>query len=143
MMGMRLPFFLLLIALLAGGAAAAHAYNVTLPAGAPSNFSAGYNSTLSYIETVNRSAYLVFYPNLTGAYTQLYLAKTNYTHNVSLAYSHLADARSDAASELGRIYAYRPDALAVMMALSAFTAAALYVVMRRTNVGAGYRKRAR
>ena len=73
----------------------------------------------------------------------LALAKTNYTRNVALAYSHLADARSDAASELDRIYAYRPDALVVMVTLSAFTAAALYVVMRRTNRVAGYRKRAR
>ncbi len=143
MIGMRLPLLFFVFFLLAGGGALAHAYNFTLPRGAPSNFSATFNSTLSYISTVNRSAYLVFYPNLTAAYGELYMARENYSTDAPLAYSHIANARTDAASQLARIDSYRPLALGAMVVLSAAAAAWLYVVMRRYRGVAKGRKRVR
>ena len=145
MMGMRLLALFFLFAALVLGAATAHAHglNLTLAKGAPANFSNSFNSTLSYIQMANQSSYLVFYPNLTDAYFQLYMAKANYTRNISLAYAQLANARADAAVQLARIYSYRPISLAIMVALTVAAAAALYVVMHRPKVVGKGRKRAR
>ena len=113
---------------------AAFAYNFTLPGNAPANFSSSFNATLRYIGTVNQSSYIIFYPNLTGAYSALANAKSEYAANASAAYFYLDEAHERAATELARIYSYRADSLIVMGVLAAASAAALYVVMRAPKV---------
>ena len=125
---------LYLLVFIAYASGAAHAYNFTLPSNAPANFSASFNSTLAYIGMVNRSSYVVFYPNLTGAYASLASARADYSTNASAAYMHLSAAHEDAATELAKIYSYRVYSFIVMVVLVAASATALYLVMRAPKV---------
>jgi hypothetical protein len=95
------------------------------------NITVAINSTSQYIESVNESAYLVFYPNLTGAYAALN-ASMNASHtNTTKAYALLGLARSSADAAQRRIFQYYSVSFYVLAVISIVLAAALYVLMRK------------
>lgn len=89
------------------------------------------NLTRQYVDSVNQSAYLVFYPNLTAAYGYIGEAVNESTSgNISGAYRLLNLSVHSATTEEARIQAYAMESLAVLVAVGACTAALLYRYMR-------------
>lgn len=102
-----------------------HAQNTNVRS---ANLTNTINSTSSFLNTVNRSSYLVFYPDMSQAYDYLYLAENQ--SNESYSYALLAKARYSAKSQLDRINSYREISLYVLIASAAVLACLLYWFMR-------------
>lgn len=95
-----------------------------------SNMTTAINSTLQYVNKVNQSSYLVFYPDLTTAYNYISLAKNESSFNSTYAYYLLAQARQSAASQEAKIYQYKQISLYVAIALAIVLAVILYLFMQ-------------
>lgn len=95
------------------------------------------NSTYSYIGTVNQSSYLFFYPNLTGAYNYISLARNESQINLTYAYLLLGKARASATLQQQLMLKYQQLSLSVLAALSVLLAAILYFFMRPVRQQAG------
>jgi hypothetical protein len=101
------------------------------PAWAQSSFNsttASYaNETISnaayYIETVNESSYLVFYPNLTQAYADLFKAESIYNTSPAVAVVYANKAIKEASDEYARISSYRNESAIAMAAITIILAA--------------------
>ncbi len=93
-------------------------------------FSLQLNSTRVYVDMVNSSSYLFFYPDLKESYTYLNESASIYKTNSSMAYLLLGLARSFASSELSRIDSYRAYSLAATVAAAAIFTVVLYLLMR-------------
>lgn len=111
----------------------------------PANYTVSQaNATIAnatqYISTVNESAYLIFYPNLTKAYNYLNMSQQVYTKNPTLAVLYANQATNSAATEYSRISAYKKDALIVIALLTTITAIALYWFGRPIKTRPGSRK---
>ncbi len=107
--------------------------NATLP----SNMSAAIDSAAAYVNMVNRSAYVAFYPNMSDAYLYLSDARSNASSgDYANAYALLGLAKSSAAGQLQRINQYKYATLAV---LTAFLVA-LILVLRRVMRPIGGRR---
>lgn len=106
------------------------------------NLGQAINTTAAFITRVNQSGYLIFYPNLTGAYHYLDLAKMQPANNTAQAYNLLAQARSSAQSQLNSIDAYKKYSLYATVASAAVLGTLLYVLMaQRGDVVGRKRKR--
>jgi hypothetical protein len=88
------------------------------------------NSTQSFINQVNKSGYLVFYPNLAQSYKYLDMAKNVYQSNQTDAYYLLAEARSSAQMQLQSINKYRQISLYAMVILAIVSSVLLYIYMK-------------
>lgn len=122
---MRVKYILLGIAMLAAVisyAAIVHAQGIY-----ESNLSYDINTTTHFINTVNKSGYLIFYPNLKQAYGYLNQAKNQ--SNVSYSYVLLAKARASAQAQLDSINTYKKLSLYVLIASGIFLSALLYYMM--------------
>ncbi|MGD0729560.1 MAG: hypothetical protein ABR981_05785 [Candidatus Micrarchaeaceae archaeon] len=106
-----------------GIAAGAQSSNVS------SNLTIAINSTQSYIETVNQSSYLVFYPNLSTAYNDLALARNESSINISDAYMLLGKAKESAEEAQSRISQYKTISLYLLVIVGVILAFSLYVLM--------------
>jgi hypothetical protein len=127
----RLAYGLVLLAILflaSPAHAAAPAYNGT-------NITQAINSTASYVNTINQSSYLVFYPNLTAAYRYLNLSENASRTNPTYAYSLLAEARSSARHQQLAIQQYANLSLYLLIAIAIVLAVVLYVFMRPYRPG--------
>jgi hypothetical protein len=104
---------------------------VAAPAWAQSSFNsttASYaNETISnaayYIEAVNESSYLVFYPNLTQAYADLFKAESLYNTSPATAVIYANKAVKEASGEYARISGYRNESAIAMAAITIVLAA--------------------
>jgi predicted PurR-regulated permease PerM len=105
------------------------------------NMTETINSTATYINTVNQSGYLVFYPNLVQAYGYLNQAKNQSQTNPQYAYLLLAKARSSAQSQEAQIDQYKTDSLYVLIALAFILVISVYLLMRPYKPVKGARKR--
>jgi len=94
------------------------------------NINASINATAAYINKVNQSGYLIFYPNLQQAYRYLGLARNISPANASAAYYLLTQARQSAASQEASIKGYETYSLYVLLAAFALLAVLLYALMR-------------
>ena len=94
------------------------------------SINASINSTAAYINTVNQSGYLVFYPQLAQAYNYLNLAKNISAKNASAAYSLLAMARSSAQSQELSLQHNERYLSYGLIAASLFLGLLLYALMR-------------
>jgi hypothetical protein len=99
------------------------------------NITTEINSTASYIEQVNQSSYLIFYPNLTSAYKYLEMARNESQLNQDYALSLLAKARESAQTEQNLILRYQNISLYSLAALTVFLAIVLYVFMKPNKRG--------
>ncbi|VVB77436.1 Uncharacterised protein [uncultured archaeon] len=102
-----------------------------------------YMTALAYVNSVNQSGYLIFYPDLTQAY--IYLGKAVSTFNTlpgqSVIYSETA--QSLAQTEYSRISAYRKESFAIMVVLTVIAAAVLAGSMRKAKASVHKRRSAR
>ncbi len=102
--------------------------------GASSNGSgmgAAISHTAEVLQTANQSAYLIFYPNLTGAYADYYEA-VNLSRNTSdhaRAYALLNSSERIAASEEVRMQSYADYSLAALAIAGIAVGAVLYRLM--------------
>ncbi len=125
----RQACLLLCIALLAAPFLFGAAANAQSPASGNTSIAAAINSTASYINSINQSSYLIFYPNLTSAYNYLSLA-TNESHtNVTYSYLLLGKANESARHQAQLIFRYQQLSLLVLIALAILLAAILYFFM--------------
>ena len=115
----------------------AHAQNSSV---ANSNLTSAINSTEQFIEKVNQSGYLIFYPNLTKAYSDLNVAKNQATVNPAFSYQLLAEAKNSAQSQENSIYQYKTDSLYVLMVITISLIIVLYVLMKPIKVAKKARK---
>ena len=109
-------------------AAAAHAQQV-------SNYSAAYADqiiaqSLSYVNAVNQSGYIIFYPNLTQAYSYIAKAQKIYLTSPGSAVLYANEAAASANGEYQRISRYRFGSLLVLLIFSGATAYALLKMLR-------------
>jgi type VI protein secretion system component VasF len=95
-----------------------------------SNISAAINSTSSYIQQVNQSSYLIFYPNLTAAYNYLGMAKNESQLNQDYAFSLLSKADQSAKTQQALILRYQDVSVYTLAALAVFLAIVLYIFMK-------------
>lgn len=88
------------------------------------------NSTWTYVNTINQSSYLIFYPNLNASYQYLNQSQGVYktSPNLAVAYAYLAKKYAD--KEYARIGTYRNNSLIVMLIFSVIMLAAVYLVMK-------------
>lgn len=97
------------------------------------NLSVAINSTRAYLQQVNQSAYLFFYPNLGQAYSYLYRAMNQSLLNQSMAYALLNQSRGSAMAEQDRIGSYRQESAYVLGGITVALAVILYALMRPFN----------
>ncbi|MGC8586560.1 MAG: hypothetical protein ACP5K5_03400 [Candidatus Micrarchaeia archaeon] len=94
------------------------------------NISTEINMTERYINMVNKSAYIIFYPNLTSAYSYLEKAKNISRSDPAYASELLYDARRSAGEQLASIYRYRNESVLALSVVAVILAIALYWYMR-------------
>ncbi|MDE1870386.1 MAG: hypothetical protein KGH71_05410 [Candidatus Micrarchaeota archaeon] len=99
------------------------------------NYSAAYanqtiTQTLSYVNQVNQSAYLIFYPDLSKAYSYIGQAQKVYLSSPSSAVSYANQAYLIAQSQYLQIGTYRLASLAVMLILTAAFLTWIYFLMK-------------
>ena len=96
-----------------------------------STFSKALNDTYSYIETVNESAYLVFYPNLTNAYNLVSKATQEAkSSNITYALLLLREAKTSASRQETLIEQSATSAAYVALASIVVVALLMYFVMK-------------
>jgi hypothetical protein len=94
------------------------------------NINSSISSTAAFINKVNQSGYLIFYPNLTAAYNYLQLAKENsQSGNITSSYILLAKAQQSAQLQLDSMDQYKSDSLYILIVSSILLAIILYMLM--------------
>ena len=87
------------------------------------------NNAAYYISQVNESGYLIFYPNLTQAYADLFKAESTYNTSPITAVVYANKAVNEATSEYIRISSYKSESVVVMAAATIVLA----IVIARTT----------
>jgi hypothetical protein len=87
------------------------------------------NSTANYIETINQSGYLLFYPNLSKAYSYLEKARSIYTKSPSAAVAYANQAEASAREQYATIGQYRLYSLVAAAIFTIAMGAILYLFM--------------
>ena len=95
------------------------------------NITSAINATRQYLDKVNGSAYLIFYPNLTYAYNALNSAANVSRTNTTEAYALLQAANASAAAAQVRISQYSLASLYALAIISVVFAVVLYRLMRK------------
>ncbi len=93
------------------------------------------NSTLTYVNRINQSAYLVFAPSLKQAYAYLSDAERLYNTSPATAVAYADLARLYASRQYAKIRSYAPIAIAATLILSAFFIFLLYRYMKPLKEG--------
>ncbi|MDE1870426.1 MAG: hypothetical protein KGH71_05620 [Candidatus Micrarchaeota archaeon] len=103
---------------------------------ASANYTSAYanqtvNQTLGCINQINDSGYLIFYPNLTSAYSYLSKAQQSEVSSPESAilYSHMAAAQAQ--SEYSKISGYKTDSFWIMVFLSLISLIWLFSLMQK------------
>ncbi len=130
----KIYFSLILIAALFGIAYLSLIYNVgnlSVQSYNPAKlngetFNSIYNTTAAYVEYVNESSYIVFYPNLHNVYINLSKAKNVSKKDPQMADSLLKSAYVESHKQLENINVYKIPALIVTVILTIITLLYLY-----------------
>lgn len=127
---MRLARYTLLFLFSIISTAYAQSYNFSL-----ANYTHDYanqtiNQTLGYVNTINQSGYLIFYTNLTRAYSYLTKAQQIQGVSPSLAVLYSNQAASEAQKQYLQMSTYRLVSFFIMLILSALALVWLYLLMR-------------
>ena len=120
-----LPFFLFSLA-----SGLAHASQLSHSNYTQAQANAIIRNATNYINEVNDSGYLVFYPNLTQAYSYLNKSYALYPSSPSGAVYYATLASASAQGQYGRISYYRSASLITVLVLTVVVAALLYLFMR-------------
>ncbi|MEM3839271.1 MAG: hypothetical protein QXF01_01690 [Candidatus Micrarchaeaceae archaeon] len=95
-----------------------------------SNASAAFDHALNYVNYVNKSAYLIFSPNLSAAYEYLNKSNELSSSSPSEAIEYANKAIQSASEQYRTINSYRAYSFAAVLAFTAAVAAALYFFMK-------------
>ncbi len=87
------------------------------------------NQSISYINTVNQSGYLIFNPNLSQAYAYLNRAEQTVNSSPDTSVSYAYNAKYSAYSALQNIRKYSEYAFASVFIITVFFGILLYVLM--------------
>jgi hypothetical protein len=100
-------------------------------------------NTTAYLQTVNQSGYLFFYPsNLSAAYSYLNKSETAYSHNSpALAIGYSDKAMSLAKSSYLQISYYRTISIIVMLIFTVVIGLLLYKLMKPVKITVSKRVR--
>ena len=111
--------------------ACAHAGSYLISGSTLQNMSinASINYTENFINNVNSSSYLLFYPNLGNAYAYLSKAENVSKSNQSYAYTLLNKALDSATAQQESIYRYRFVSFVVLVAVAIAISVYLYSLM--------------
>jgi len=120
----------LCIALLAAPFLFGAAANAQSAAHGNASLAKAINSTASYVNSINQSSYLIFYPNLTSAYNYLSLARNESQTNITYSYLLLGKANESAQHQAQLMFRYQQLSLLILIALSILLATILYFFMR-------------
>lgn len=88
------------------------------------------SSAAYFLQQVNESGYLIFYPNLTQAYANLAMAQSLYNRSPASAIIYANKAVTEANAEYARISDYRDESMVVMAAFTIVFVLLLARVMR-------------
>ncbi|MDE1850983.1 MAG: hypothetical protein KGH54_04300, partial [Candidatus Micrarchaeota archaeon] len=99
------------------------------------------NQTLSYINQVNQSAYLIFYPDLSKAYSYLAQAQQVYSSSPSSAVSYANQAYSIAQGQYSQINSYRSLSTILLIVMAALVLYWLHVLMKPVKNAESNKKR--
>ncbi len=94
-----------------------------------SSVSAVINQTAAYINTVNQSGYLIFYPNLTSSYSFLNKSKQAYGNNLSESMFYANRAKSSAEDAYTKIESYKYYSAITLLVLAIALGALIYLYM--------------
>jgi hypothetical protein len=96
----------------------------------PAQARAIINETTSFVNTINESGYIIFYPRLSGAYSYLSNATKIYNTSPDLAVSFSIKAREIATEEENRIESYAYIAFVAMLIFTLSMLFLLYIYMK-------------
>ena len=106
------------------------------------NVTLAINDTAQYIQQVNQSAYLIFYPNLTQAYSYLNQAKNASQKSPSYAQLLLTKASESAQQQQNILNSEKSDATIAVAVLFFVSTVSLFMAMRpRKNTKMTSKKR--
>ena len=88
------------------------------------------NETTSFVNTINESGYIIFYPRLSGAYSYLANATKIYNTSPDLAVAFSIKAREIAIEEENRIESYAYIAFIAMLIFTLSMLSLLYIYMK-------------
>lgn len=88
------------------------------------------NSTLSYLNTINQSGYIIFYPSLSEAYAYLNNATKLYNTSPNTAVAYALKAKEIASEEYMRISSYRLESFISVLLFTLFMLFLLYLYIR-------------
>lgn len=96
----------------------------------------------AYLQTVNESGYIIFYPsNLSAAYAYLNKSETAYSHNSpALAIAYSDNAIELAKSSYFQINYYRTASIVVMLIFTAVIGFLLYKLMKPVKITVSKRR---
>ena len=103
---------------------------------ATTNYTSAYanhtiNQTLGYINQVNESGYLIFYPNLASAYAYIQKAQQSATTSPDTAILYAGMATTQAQAEYSRISGYKTLSFWIMVFLSLISLIWLFALMQK------------
>jgi len=104
------------------------------------NLSSAINSTKAYLQSVNTSSYLIFYPDLKVAYSDLYLAMNQSFSNQSRAFALLNESMTSASAEQSRLNGYKNESAYILGGITVALGLALYVLMKPVRGRSGRAK---
>ncbi|MEM3841431.1 MAG: hypothetical protein QXN59_01925 [Candidatus Micrarchaeaceae archaeon] len=93
-------------------------------------FNQTLNATISQLNLLNESSYLIFYPSTSNITSEIAHAKKIYMENPSEAYALLASAQTQISEQKARLSSYKYASLVVSIAITAFFGYTLYYIMK-------------
>ena len=97
---------------------------------ADTSFNQTLNLTVSQLNALNNSAYLIFYPSTSNITSEIAHAKKIYLENPNEADSLLISAQRQIAAQRAKLYSYSEASLVVMIVMSAIIGYILYAIMK-------------
>jgi hypothetical protein len=110
------------------------------------NYTSAYANSLianvsAYISNINESSYLIFQPNLAGAYLNLSYAISNVSYNPNAAVLYAERANESAYGQYKSMGYYKGASLPVIIAFTLLMLALLYKYMVPVKGRAAYKRR--
>ncbi|MGC8662421.1 MAG: hypothetical protein ACP5RT_01390 [Candidatus Micrarchaeia archaeon] len=96
----------------------------------PAQANATINSTISYLNKVNESGYLIFYPDLSQAYVYVNNASKLYLTSPNTAVAYALKARKIATIELEKLSSYKLISFVLSLIFTIAMFLLLYIYMK-------------
>ncbi len=110
-----------------------HAQSISSPNYTAEDANISIHQAEQYVNSINQSGYLIFYPNLSQAYSYINTAKRVYLDSPSSAVLYAEKAKASAKAAYDEIDVYRRASLLLMIVFTLVVAIALNKFMRPIN----------